>query len=50
MFNPEHDGLFQPLSRPTHEVKRTKKGQIFWQIRGEQQFLNQGHYRDILLI
>ena len=48
MFNPEHDGLYQPFSRPTREVKRTEKGQIFWQTQRKQQFLNQGHYRDII--
>ena len=48
MFNPEHDEFFQPFSRPTREVKRTEKGQIFWQPQREQQFLNQGRYRDII--
>ena len=36
MFNPEHDGLFQPFNRPTREVKTTEKGQIFWQTQTEQ--------------
>ena len=31
MFNHEHDALYQPFSRPTREVKRIEKGQIFWQ-------------------
>ena len=44
MFNPEHDGLFQPFSRSTREVKRTEKGQIFWQTQSEQRFLNQRYY------
>ena len=48
LFNPEHDRLFQPFSRPTREAKRTEKGQIFWQTQREQRFLNQGRYRDII--
>ena len=48
MFNPEHDGHFQPFSRPTREVKRTEKSQIFWQTQREQRILNQGRYRDII--
>ena len=48
MFNPEHDGLYQPFSRPAREVKRTETGQIFWQMQREQQFFNQGRYRDII--
>ena len=48
MFNPERDGLYQPFSRPTREVKRTEKDQIFWQTQREQRFWNQGRYRDII--
>ena len=48
MFNPEYDGLFQPFGRPTREVKRTEKSQIFWQTQREQRYLNQGRYRDII--
>ena len=39
---------YQPFSRPTREVKRTEKGQMFWQMQKEQRFLNQSRYRDII--
>ena len=48
MFNPEHDKFHQPFSRPTCEVKRTEKGQMFWQQQREQRRFNQSRYRDII--
>ena len=48
MFNLERNGFSQPFSRPTCEIKRTEKGQIFWQTQREQRFLNQGRYRDFI--
>ena len=48
MFNPERDGFHEPFSRPTREVKRTEKGQIFWQKQRELRILNQSHYRNVI--
>ena len=46
----EHGGFHRPFSRPTREVKRAKKGQIFWQQQSqrEQKSLNQSCYKDII--
>ena len=34
MFNPEHDGFYQPFSRPTREVKELKRPDIFANAKG----------------
>ena len=47
-FSPEHDGFHQPFSSPTGKVKRTEKGQIFWQQQREHRILNQSRCRDII--
>ena len=38
MFNFEHDGFHQPFIRPTREVKRSERGQTFWQQQENKEF------------
>ena len=37
-FNPEHDGFYQPFSRPTREVKELKKARCFCKRKGNNDF------------